>query len=126
MQAFQDTGISLPSNITQRVIYTDKSRNTTIPTIAYNVAEIIRDMKSVTGIVYLTASAFNENHAQVSMTLNDSRSFKYAAFDFGPMMMKAIENQNLNYAISSLPYLQTLIPILLLYVQVWTTDTSYF
>ncbi|KAG0051950.1 hypothetical protein BGZ83_003169 [Gryganskiella cystojenkinii] len=117
LQAFLDAGISIPSNITQRVIYTDRPRNTTQPAFSQSVVDIIKDMKSVTGVVYLTSPAFMENHAQISLALNDSRQFKYAAFDFCQPMMRAIESGSLNYAISSLPYLQTLIPILLLYVQ---------
>lgn len=119
-RAFQDAGMQIPSNITKRIIYLDNSRNNTQTATAQSVANAIRGMNDVTGVVYLTAPVFAEVGTSLPAMLNNSRSFKYAAFDLNDNMMKPLETGMLHYAISNLNYLQTLIPILLLYVQVWS------
>lgn len=117
-QAFSDAGVRISSNITERVIYLDKSRNNTQPTTTQSVANTIRDMGDVTGVVYLTAPVFTELGLSLPMMLSNARVFKFAAFDFSANMMKPLDTGILHYAISNLNYLQTLLPILLLYVQV--------
>jgi hypothetical protein len=75
-------------------------------------------MKSVTGVVYLTAPVFIETSKALAVALNGTREFVYASFDFSPDMVPAFDVGILHYSVSSLLYLQTLIPILLLYIQV--------
>ncbi|KAG0306361.1 hypothetical protein BGZ98_002526 [Dissophora globulifera] len=116
-KAFQDAGFSVPSNITDRVIFTEQSL---YGTQAYPIAatrDVILSMESVTGVVYLTAPVYSSIGPLLAQSLGTVRPFRYAAFDYDAAMLIGINNGVLHYAISNLLYLQTLIPILLLYIQ---------
>ncbi|KAG0209299.1 hypothetical protein BGX28_010402 [Mortierella sp. GBA30] len=117
LSAFTDVHANFSTNVGTRVIYVDKPRNTTQPAVSRTIAEVITNMTDVTAIVYLTAPTFLDVNPSLSALLNNVRQFKYAAFDFTPPMMRAFETGTLDYSTSSLIYLQTFIPILLLYVQ---------
>ncbi|KFH71442.1 RGC/RGC protein kinase [Podila verticillata NRRL 6337] len=117
LKAFQEAERRVSSNITEHIIHLEKPRNGTVPTTPRSVAMTILEMKSVTGVVYLTGPTYNEMGASISSYLNDTRDFKFASFDFNRNMLRPLENGSLHYSISSLLYLQTLIPVLLLYVQ---------
>ncbi|KAF8979955.1 hypothetical protein BGZ46_004804 [Entomortierella lignicola] len=99
------------------VVYTDRPRNGSLATSAPTLAQNILSKKDVSGIVYLTAPVFLDLNPTLYTLLNTSRKVKVASFDFNDQMMKPLESGQLDYSISSLMYLQTLIPILLLYVQ---------
>lgn len=114
LKAYMDNGSSVSSNVKDHIIYVEKQLNTSIQ----NAVTIIKSRSSVNGIVYLSAPVFNEQSTQISSLLNNSRSFKIATFDFNSNMDVAMTNGQLHYSTSSLIYLQTLIPILLLYLQV--------
>lgn len=118
LKAFQEAERRVSSNITEHIIHLEKPRNGTMPTTPRSVAMTIRKMKDVTGIVYLTGPTYNEMGASINTYLNDTRDFKFASFDFNRQMLKPLEDGSLHYSISSLLYLQTLIPVLLLYIQV--------
>ncbi|KAG0379607.1 hypothetical protein BGX24_012480 [Mortierella sp. AD032] len=117
MQAFQDAGIRLSTDIEQRVLHLDKTRNSTLPTSTQLLKDTILDRKSVTGVVYLTSPVFTEISKPLAFALNNTREFVYASFDFSADMVLALEVGILHYSVSSMLYLQTFIPILLLYVQ---------
>ncbi|KAG0075288.1 hypothetical protein BGZ90_010063, partial [Linnemannia elongata] len=117
LQAFLDAGISLSSDVSTRMLHVDKPRNTTLGNSIQTLRDTIVDMKSVTGVVYLTSPVFLETSFNLARALNGTREFVYASFDFSPAMMTAFTTGTLHYSISSMLYLQTLIPILLLYVQ---------
>ncbi|KAF9112943.1 hypothetical protein BGX27_002533 [Mortierella sp. AM989] len=118
LDAFLSAGSTISHNLTDHVIYAERPFNaTTTATKANVIAQTILDRKDVTGIVYLTAPTYSDFGSSVLQILNKSRAFRIAAFDFSEDMMKPLENRQLHYSISSLMYLQTLIPVLLLYVQ---------
>ncbi|KAG0217780.1 hypothetical protein BGX33_009659 [Mortierella sp. NVP41] len=118
MKAFQDAGMhQSDDDISRRMIHIDKSRNSTLPNTIQTLRETILERKSVTGVVYLTTPIFVEISTLLTRTLNGTREFVYASFDFSPVMMSALEAGTLHYSVSSMIYLQTFIPILLLYVQ---------
>ncbi|KAF8946117.1 hypothetical protein BGZ47_001255 [Haplosporangium gracile] len=117
LQAFQDAGIHLSSNVSTRMLHVNKTRNTTLETPFQTLRDTILDMESVTGIVYLTSPDFAETSLNLASALNGTREFVYASFDFSPGMMPAFAAGTLHYSVSSMLYLQTLIPIILLYVQ---------
>lgn len=96
----------------------DRTRNTSLTTPSQILKETILDMKSVTGIVYLTSPAFTDTSKALAIALNGTREFVYASFDFSSAMVTAFDAGTLHYSVSSMLYLQTLIPIILLYVQV--------
>lgn len=118
LKAFQEADRQVSSNVTEHIIHQEKPRNGTQPTSPYALATTIREMKGVSGVVYLTAPTFTEIGEPLSSLLNNTRDFKFATFDFNSAMMGPLELGTLHYSISSLMYLQTLLPILLLYVQV--------
>ncbi|KAG0337157.1 hypothetical protein BG000_005757 [Podila horticola] len=117
LKAFQEADRQVSSNVTEHIIHQEKPRNGTQPTSPYALATTIREMKGVNGVVYLTAPTFTEIGEPLSSLLNNSRDFKFATFDFNSAMMGPLELGTLHYSISSLMYLQTLLPILLLYIQ---------
>ncbi|KAG0352818.1 hypothetical protein BG005_007801, partial [Podila minutissima] len=117
LKAFQEAGRGVSSNISEHIIHLEKQRNGTQSTTPGSIATTIREMKGVTGIVYLTASTFEELGKPLNSLLNGTRDFKFASFDFNRAMMRPLELGTLHYSISSLMYLQTLLPILLLYIQ---------
>ncbi|KAF9127022.1 hypothetical protein BGW39_006177 [Mortierella sp. 14UC] len=117
MKAFQDAGIHLNSDIQQRTLHLDKTRNSTLVQSIQTLRDTILDMRSVTGVVYLTSPVFTETGASLAYALNNTREFVYASFDFGPNMILPFEAGVLHYSVASMLYLQTFIPILLLYVQ---------
>lgn len=82
------------------------------------IAKAIVDKDSVTGIVYLSSSLFQSVATDMNVALNKSRSFKIATFDFTELQSTSMRRQELHYSVSSLVYLQTLLPIMLLYIQV--------
>ncbi|KAF9930769.1 hypothetical protein FBU30_011305 [Linnemannia zychae] len=110
-----DTGAS--SNLTEHMIYLEKSRNITGSAYAQLVSDNIRERRSVTGIVYLTAPTFTDLNAALVANLNNTRPFKIASFDFNRAMMKDMDRGTLHYSTSSLMYIQTIMAVLLLYVQ---------
>ncbi|KAF9979400.1 hypothetical protein BGZ75_009751 [Mortierella antarctica] len=117
MRAFRDAGSHIPGDIRNRVIYVNRSRNSTQPSATRQIADTIISRTDVTGIVYLTAPTFLDINPPLAALLMNVRKFKYAAFDFNPKMMRAFSTGSLDYSTAGLIYLQTLIPILLLYVQ---------
>ncbi|KAG0291979.1 hypothetical protein BGZ97_005734, partial [Linnemannia gamsii] len=117
LKAFQDAGVRLSSDIPTRMLHMDRTRNTSLITSSQILKLTILDMKSVTGVVYLTAPVFIETSKALAVALNGTREFVYASFDFSPDMVPAFDVGILHYSVSSLLYLQTLIPILLLYIQ---------
>ncbi|KAG0077522.1 hypothetical protein BGZ92_001880 [Podila epicladia] len=117
LKAFQEADRGVPSNISEHIIHLEKLRNGTQSTTAGSIATTIREMKGVTGVVYLTAPTFEELGKPLSSLLNGTRDFKFASFDFNRAMMQPLELGTLHYSISSLMYLQTLLPMLLLYIQ---------
>lgn len=125
LKAFLDANSSVSSNLSDHVIRIEKPLNSTIPTNTQSIAEAIRTRSSVTGIVYLSAPVFFELSGQLSNLLNNTRSFKIATFNFNKNMMKAFDQNLLHYSVSSLIYMQTLIPILLLYIQVRILHVVY-
>ncbi|KAF9147477.1 hypothetical protein BG015_010889 [Linnemannia schmuckeri] len=117
-----DTGAS--SNLTEHVIYLEKgNRNGTGPAYAQSVSDNIRDRRSVTGIVYLTATTFMELNLVLATNLNGTRPFKIASFDFNRPMLKSMDKGNLHYSISSLMYIQTIMAFLLIYIQLNVGET---
>ena len=100
------------------MLHVDKTRNTTLGNSIQTIRDTILDMKSVTGVVYLTSPVFTETSFNLARALNGTREFVYASFDFSSAMMPAFTTGTLHYSVSSMFYLQTLIPILLLYIQV--------
>ncbi|KAF9205974.1 hypothetical protein BGZ49_003220 [Haplosporangium sp. Z 27] len=116
-KAFQDARFIISANITERVIYADNARKDTQLTVAQSVANTIMNMTNATGIIYLSAPIFSDIGLQLPTLLNNSRNFKYAAFDYNTDMIKHIGTSTLDYSVSSLLYLQTLIATVLLYVQ---------
>ncbi|KAF9903561.1 hypothetical protein EC991_003727 [Linnemannia zychae] len=117
LKAFQDSGIRLSSDIQQRLLHLDKTRNSTLAQSILALKDTILDMRSVTGVVYLTSPVFTETGAPLAYALNNTREFVYASFDFSSNMVQHFETGVLHYSVSSMLYLQTFIPILLLYVQ---------
>lgn len=112
-----DTGAS--SNLTEHIIYLEKgNRNGTGPAYAQSVPDNIRNRRSVTGIVYLTATTFLDLNQALVTNLNGTRPFKIASFDFNRPMMRAMEKGDLHYAVSSLMYIQTIMAFMLIYIQV--------
>ncbi|KAF9104461.1 hypothetical protein BGX29_001831 [Mortierella sp. GBA35] len=111
------TGVRVSSNLTDHVIYLDKPRNSTGPAYAQLIANNILSRHDVTGIVYLTVPTFMELNLSLLASLNNTRNFKVASFDFNRDMMNLMEKGNLHYSISSLMYVQTLMAALLLYIQ---------
>ncbi|CAO3567266.1 unnamed protein product [Mortierella alpina] len=81
------------------------------------IAKAIVDKDSVTGIVYLSSVLFQNVALSLEVALNKSRSFKIATFDFNKAQKTSMDRDKLHYSVSNLIYLQTLLPILLLYVQ---------
>lgn len=122
LKAFIDANMSVSPTLSDHVVRIEKPLNSTIPTNIQSVADTIRSRSSVTGIVYLSAPVFNELGGQLSNLLNNTRSFRIATFDFNKSMMRAFDQGQLHYSISSLIYMQTLIAILLLYIQVRILD----
>ncbi|KAG0374963.1 hypothetical protein BGX24_009710, partial [Mortierella sp. AD032] len=110
-----DTGAS--SNLTEHIIYLEKSRNSTGTAYAKSLANNVLDRRSVTGIVYLTVPTFMELNLALLTSLNNTRPFKVASFDFTRDMMKCMDKGNLHYSVSGLMYLQTFMAVLLLYIQ---------
>ncbi|KAF9286830.1 hypothetical protein BGZ68_002528 [Mortierella alpina] len=117
LRAFRDAGTNIPADVGNRVIYVNKPRNSTQPSATRQIADTIISRTDVTGIVYLTAPTFLDINPPLAALLTDVRQFKYAAFDFNPKMMRAFSTGALDYSTAGLIYLQTLLPILLLYVQ---------
>ncbi|KAF9327709.1 hypothetical protein BG006_009026 [Podila minutissima] len=117
LKAFQEADRGVSSNISEHIIHLEKQRNGTQSTTPGSIATTIREMKGVTGIVYLTAPTFEELGKPLNSLLNGTRDFKFASFDFNKAMMQPLELGTLHYSISSLMYLQTLLPMLLLYIQ---------
>ncbi|KAG0343327.1 hypothetical protein BG004_005396 [Podila humilis] len=117
LKAFQEANRRVSENITEHIIHLEKPRNNTQSTSARVIATTIREMESVSGIVYLSASTFAEINAPLVAHLNNTRDFKFASFDFNRAMATALEAKTLHYSVSNLMYFQTLISILLLYVQ---------
>ncbi|KAG0236597.1 hypothetical protein BGX31_003887 [Mortierella sp. GBA43] len=122
-QAFKDAAIRISPNITERVIYLDTPRNNTQTATTQSVVDAIRRMKDVTGVVYLTSPVFTEVGTSLPAMLNNTKSFRFAAFDLSGNMVIPLDTGILHYAISNLNYLQTLIPILLLHVQLNLGET---
>ncbi|KAF9115719.1 hypothetical protein BGX27_006666 [Mortierella sp. AM989] len=116
-KAFQDARIDISANITDRVIYVYKNRNDTQLSVAQSLAATILNTTNATGIVYLSAPLFSEVGYQLPLVLKNSRDFKYATFDYNANMLKLIGTSTLHYSVSGLIYLQTLISLILLYVQ---------
>ncbi|KAF9918487.1 hypothetical protein BX616_008460 [Lobosporangium transversale] len=110
LNAFLSAGRSISFNVADYMIYSDGINSTT-------VANTIRERSSVNGIVYLTAPVFSGLSSGVTYILNNTRSFKIAAFDFNKDMMNQLESGVLHYSVSSLLYLQTFIAYLLLNIQ---------
>ncbi|KAF9418280.1 hypothetical protein BGZ94_009733 [Podila epigama] len=125
LAAFQQADRRVSGNVTEHILHLEKSRNNTQSTTARALALTIRERASVNGIVYLTAPCFEEIAGPMSVYLNDTRPFKFASFDFNRAMMQHLEEGLLDYSISSLMYFQTLIPILLLYVQLNMGERVY-
>ncbi|KAF9360390.1 hypothetical protein BGX26_009515 [Mortierella sp. AD094] len=124
LSAFQNSklGSNVSPILSDHVIYmnTDShnvTQTTNTPSIATSIAETIMNRTDVTGIVYLTSPVFASLGPPLYNILNNSRSFRFAAFDFNDNLMKAIQSRQLHYSISSLMYLQTQISILLLYIK---------
>lgn len=126
LRAFQEAERRVSSNITEHIINLEKPRDGILPTTPRSVAMAIREMKSVTGVVYLTGPTYNEVGGPISSYLNDTRDFKFATFDFNRRMLAPLEDGSLHYSISSMLYVQTLIAVLLLYVQVRVLGKSRF
>jgi hypothetical protein len=118
LKALLDANASVSSDLLDHVLHIEKPANSTTSTNVLSVAEAIRNRTSVTGIVYLSAPVFTEVGGQIFNYLNNTRSFKIANFDFHKSMMKYFDLNQLHYSTSGLIYLQTLISVLLLYIQV--------
>ncbi|KAF9146887.1 hypothetical protein BGX30_005097 [Mortierella sp. GBA39] len=117
-----DTGAS--SNLTEHTIYLEKgNRNGTGPAYAQSVPDNIRNRRSVTGIVYLTATTFMELNEALVTSLNGTRPFKIATFDFNRYMMKSMDKGSLHYSVSSLMYIQTTMAFMLIYIQLSVGET---
>ncbi|KAF9917588.1 hypothetical protein FBU30_000676, partial [Linnemannia zychae] len=115
-KAFQDASLVADINIEQRMLQLDRRNLSNINPILKLRDEILK-MENVTGVVYLTSPVYIETSAALVDVLRGTREFRYAAFDFNPVMMPAFEAGTLHYSVSSMLYLQTLIPILLLHIQ---------
>ncbi|KAK3835982.1 MAG: hypothetical protein JOS17DRAFT_772373 [Linnemannia elongata] len=117
-----DTGAS--SNLTEHIIYLEKgNRNGTGPAYVQSVPDNIRNRRSVTGIVYLTATTFLELNQALVTSLNGTRPFKIATFDFNRAMMRCMEKGTLHYSVSSLMYIQTIMAFMLIYIQLSVGET---
>ncbi|KAG0269181.1 hypothetical protein DFQ27_004577 [Actinomortierella ambigua] len=81
-----------------------------------SVTERVLQRRDVSGIVYMTHSVFAELGDALPTTLNNTR-YRFAAYDYSRPMLSALNNGKLHYAISGLPYVQSVLAILLLYVQ---------
>ncbi|KAG0362791.1 hypothetical protein BG005_004168 [Podila minutissima] len=126
LQAFTDRRENVSTNITDHLLSVEKpskNNNTTAPTAEQTVAEAIRNKKDVTGIVYLSGTAFLEHNQRIYQFLNNSRSFKIATFDYSGEQMQHFTRQELHFSIASLTYLQIMLPIMLLYVQLTFGET---
>lgn len=126
LAAFTAEGRSVSPNLTDHLHYVEKpskNNNNTASTNVQTVAEAIFNKKDVNGIVYLSGATFLESAPQIEKFLNKTRSFKTATFDYSGDQMSFIKRQELNYSIASLIYLQTLLPMLLLYVQLTFGET---
>ncbi|KAF9435263.1 hypothetical protein BGZ76_006600 [Entomortierella beljakovae] len=117
LDSFVEAGEDVSRNISDHLIFTQSTRNNGTMTAISSIVEAITNKKDVTGIVYLTSPIYTDLGPSVYKQLNNSRSFKFAAFDFNKDMMNNFSQNSLHYSISSLMYLQTLIPIILLFVQ---------
>ncbi|KAF9022909.1 hypothetical protein BGZ52_000381 [Haplosporangium bisporale] len=120
LAAFTAQGRGVSSNLTDHLLYVEKlnkNNNSTASTNVQTVADAILDKKDVNGIVYLSGETFLESGPLIEKVINGTRSFKTATFDYSGDQMSFIKKQELNYSIASLMYLQTVLPMLLLYVQ---------
>lgn len=119
LSAFLEADTGASSNLTEHIIFLEKgNRTSTSPSYAQLVSENIRDRRSVTGIVHLTAPTFLELNQGLVNALNGTRPYKFASFDFNRTMMKCLERGTLHYSVSGLLYIQTIMALMLLYVQV--------
>ncbi|KAG0084452.1 hypothetical protein BGZ93_001235 [Podila epicladia] len=126
LQAFTDRGENVSTNIADHLLSIEKpskNNNTTAPAAEQAVAEAIRNKRDVTGIVYLSGTTFLEHSQRIYQFLNNSRSFKTATFDYSGDQMQHFTRQELHYSIASLTYLQIMLPIMLLYVQLTFGET---
>ncbi|KAG0335920.1 hypothetical protein BG004_008262 [Podila humilis] len=120
LAAFVDAGRGVSSDYTEHVLKLERwrnSNNSTAPTNVATVAETILDRHDVGALVYLAGSTYSDFGALIDKELNNTRSFKAATFDFNEDQVRVLEKQQLNYSVASLTYLQTMLPVLLLYVQ---------
>ncbi|KAF9902166.1 hypothetical protein EC991_005212 [Linnemannia zychae] len=117
LSAFLTAETGASSNLTEHIIYLEKARNSTGSAYAQSVSDNIRNRRSVTGIVYLTVPTFMELNTALVANLNNTRPYKIASFDFDRNMMKCMEKGHLHYSVSGLMYVQTLMALLLLYIQ---------
>ncbi|KAF9416102.1 hypothetical protein BGZ94_010308 [Podila epigama] len=120
LAAFQAAGRSTSAATMDHIINLDKWRTTNNTSASNNIqslVETILDNRDANGIVYLSGATYVEYGPQIETLLNKTRSFRFATFDFNNDQMRPFNRQELHYSIASLTYLQTMIPILLLYVQ---------
>ncbi|KAG0200231.1 hypothetical protein BGX28_006658 [Mortierella sp. GBA30] len=118
LDAFTSVGSPVSTTVKDHMLYLEKMRNGTQIYNSVELAKIILERPSVTAIVYLTAAIYAEGSSVLETALNNSRSFKIASFDFNKLQASHMLNDGkLNYSVASLMYLQTLIPIMLLYIQ---------
>ncbi|KAF9289331.1 hypothetical protein BGZ68_009545, partial [Mortierella alpina] len=120
LSAFTVAGTGASSNLEDhihRVERVVRNSNSTQSLSISLIAKAIVDKDSVTGIVYLSSSLFQSVATDMNVALNKSRSFKIATFDFTELQSTSMRRQELHYSVSSLVYLQTLLPIMLLYIQ---------
>ncbi|KAF9571506.1 hypothetical protein EC968_000469 [Mortierella alpina] len=120
LSAFTGAGTDASSKVEDHLYKVDRmmpNPNSTETMSLSAVAKAIIDKDSVTGIVYLSANLFEAVSFNLDVALNKSRSFKVATFDFNKGQYTSMSRGKLDYSVSSLIYLQTLIPIMLLYIQ---------
>ncbi|KAF9290863.1 hypothetical protein BGZ88_007149 [Linnemannia elongata] len=124
LNAFLQANTGASSNLTEHIIYLEKgNRNGTGPAYAQSVPDNILNRRSVTGIVYLTATTFLELNQALVTSLNGTRPFKIASFDFNRPMMRCMDKGTLHYSVSSLMYIQTIMAFMLIYIQLSVGET---
>ncbi|KAF9976290.1 hypothetical protein BGZ73_008836 [Actinomortierella ambigua] len=117
IEAYRDAGISMSPNVTERIIQLEK-RTANATDNSASVTKQVLARESVNGIVYMSHSVFEELGPTLPTLFNNTRSIRFAAFDYRRSMLSPLNSGTLHYAISSLPYVQSVLAILMLYVQV--------
>src|SRR5690554_3949700 len=119
LSAFLSADIDVSINVTSHIIYQGTLRNNTASDPAVIVGKEILERRSVTGVVYLTGPTFLELGQRLEPVFNSSgRDFRTASFDFNRDLKVAMDNGTLNYSISGLQYMQAMMAVVLLYIQV--------